>query len=231
MKNKLFVAGCSISDYTWVQETYGEILAKQIEFDYVHEGAGGGSNYRIWRKISNHIIDGYLKDNDILIVQYTEAVRNEFWSAFPDTRVYDQFPNQPKNADESHDNGTVIRYKYGAWHWQNFNEEKHFFTQYEKNFVNIKFAQENFRVNNYNFQQMLKNHNIKTVFLTTPRNGPGVHSEEYIIDYFKPYEFVDNSMKDDKFNLKENDKGHFSQLGHSNMAEELKVHLQKLKWI
>ena len=98
----------------------------------MHEGAGGGSNYRIWRKISNHIIDGYLKDNDILIVQYTETVRNEFWSAFPDTRVYDQFPNQPKNADESHDNGTVIRYKYGAWHWQNFNEEKHFFTQYEK---------------------------------------------------------------------------------------------------
>lgn len=233
MKSKLFVAGCSVSDYTRVQEPYGEILANLIGFDYVHEGAGAGSNYRIWRKITNHVLSGNLTENDILIIQYTESVRNEFWSAFPDTRIYDMFPNQPKISDESYDSGTIIRFKADSHIWQNFDKEIEFHKSYEENFVNTKFAEENFRVNNYNFQQMLKNHNIKTIFLTTTRSGPVTNSSEYMTAHFKPYEFFDYSNRNEVYNLgpKNVDDCHFSKLGHETIANELRDHLQHLNWI
>ena len=50
---KIAVAGCSVSDYTGegVERVYGEILAESLNVEYIHEGAGIGSNYRMWRKI------------------------------------------------------------------------------------------------------------------------------------------------------------------------------------
>ena len=47
---KLCVAGCSFSDYTKVDKVWGEYLAEKLDVDYLHEGAGCGSNWRIWRQ-------------------------------------------------------------------------------------------------------------------------------------------------------------------------------------
>jgi hypothetical protein len=45
---KLCVAGCSFSDYAGdVANVYGAILAEKLNVDYIHHGAGSGSNYRI----------------------------------------------------------------------------------------------------------------------------------------------------------------------------------------
>lgn len=222
MKRKLFVAGCSVSDYTDVDRPYGKILADLLDCEYVHEGAGAGSNYRTWRKITDHIINGNLTERDILVVQYTEIVRTEFWSALPPFPLPDSSPP----GEPYPDGGRIIRWKPFASVWQPNKEEVHFFEEYEKYFVSVEFAKENFRVNNYNFQQMLKNHNINTVFFTTSRTLNSI--DNYIIDRYLPYEFRDDTANDKSMNLREGDTCHFSQYGHDITANKLKEHIEKL---
>lgn len=222
---KLCVAGCSFSDYTKVEETYGEILSNKLGYKYIHEGAGCGSNWRMWRTITNHILDGKLTSDDLVIVQYTEVIRCEFWSSFPNYYFKSSAIDIPI-ADKSYDGGGVLRYKVAAGTWQHNPEENEFFTKYEENFVNLNFEEERFRVHNYNFQQMLKNHNIKAVFLTTGRLPP---KSEYVIDHFKKYEFVDPLTPDRyKYNLSPEDSTHMSQEGHKELAERLYKHVTDL---
>lgn len=223
MIRKLCVAGCSISDYTDVDLPYGKILANDLGVDYIHEGAGAGSNFRIWRRITNHILDKTITEEDVIVIQYAEIVRNEFWSAFPDKVP----PTQPA-SDTSHDGGRVIRWKPSAHVWQPYDAEKHFFEEFERYFVSPRFSKEEFRVNNYNFQQMLKNHNIRTIFLNTTRS---YFESSYVTDHFLPYQIFENTHNDPKYNLKENDSCHFSEFGHRYMANELKLHIEKLGWI
>jgi hypothetical protein len=77
--SKLIVAGCSVSDYTNVKKVWGEYLAEQLNYEYVHEAAGCGSNYRMWRVLTTHILNGNITANDTVVVQYTTLERNEFW--------------------------------------------------------------------------------------------------------------------------------------------------------
>jgi hypothetical protein len=223
---KLCVAGCSFSDYTKVEKTYGEILAKNLNYEYIHEGAGCGSNWRIWRTVTKHIMDGVLTADDLLIIQYTENSRNEFWSSLPNR----YFKNTIDNLcviDRSYDNGAVIRYKVGASVWQDNVEEKEFFNIYESYFVNSKFENERFKVNNYNFQHMLKNNNINVIFITSDRTPL---RPKYILDHYQPYEFVDILTEERrlKFDLTLNDQGHMNQEGHYDLADRLYKHIKHL---
>ena len=122
-KKKICVAGCSVSDYTEVLNPYGKILADSLNLEYLHEGGGCGSNARIWRRVTNHILNGNLGRNDILIVQYTEVIRTEFWSALP------PFPSPVTSPDEEPwaDGGRILRWKPCANEWQPNPEEKDFF--------------------------------------------------------------------------------------------------------
>jgi hypothetical protein len=227
VKKKICVAGCSVSDYTEISSPYGKLLSHSLGLDYLHEAGGCGSNYRIWRRITNHILDGNITENDILIIQYTEVIRNEFWSMLP------PFPGHVTSPDEEpwNDGGRLLRWKPNADEWQPNFEEKEFFKMYEKYFVSVDFAITNFKVNNFNFQNMLKNKGIKTIFFTTTRIGPGTEKMPYVEDYFKPYEFFENSKSDYSQNLAEGDTCHFSQLGHNIVAKNLKNHIIQLGWV
>jgi hypothetical protein len=220
---KLCVVGCSVSDYTDVEFPYGHLIANDLGLEYLHEGAGAGSNYRIWRRITNHILDGKITSDDILIIQYTEVVRNEFWSALPEPTI----PYTSPPAELSHDNGRVLRWKFGSHVWQSHPEEQRFFEEYEKYFVSPRFAQEQFRVNNYNFQMMLKAHNIKAIFLTTSRS---TLTGKYLIEPFESYQVYDKSNSEPAYNLREGDTCHFSQFGHRHMADKLIERIKELKW-
>lgn len=223
-KKKICVAGCSVSDYTEVLNPYGKILADSLNLEYLHEGGGCGSNARIWRRVTNHVLNGNLGRNDILIVQYTEVIRTEFWSALP------PFPSPVTSPDEEpwSDGGRILRWKPCANEWQPNPEEKDFFEMYEKYFVSVDFAVNNFKVNNFNFQNMLKNCGIKTIFFTTTRIGPGTEKMPYVDEYFKPYEFFEDSKEDRSQNLAPGDTCHFSQLGHNTVAKNIEEHIIKL---
>lgn len=229
MRKKLCVAGCSVSDYTNIEKTYGHILAEKLDYDYVHEGAGCGSNYRIWRKITLYIKNKQLTENDIIVVQYTEASRTEFWSSFGyDAPKSVNIVNAHGNMDLSYDEGYLIRYKQGAAQWQTNDPERSFFNDYETNFLSPRFAQEQFEYNNFNFIHMLKQLGMKVIFIQSTRIGPG---HDYLIEPFLEYSIIDDTNRDFSNNLTLEDHCHFSQKGSFVLADKLYKHIYDLGWI
>jgi hypothetical protein len=210
MKSKLFVAGCSVSDYTLVDEVYGEMLSKKLNYDYVHEAAGCGSNWRIWRKITNFIINGELNKNDLLIIQYTSNERREFWTMDETDQISGNI-----NIRERYENGgSIIRFKANSHIWQNTKDEKTLFKLYEKNFLNSDFENDVFRTQNFMFQHLLKTYNIPTIFFNFCVLNPYI--EELDTKIFKITEILD----DPNFFL-ENDMFHLNHFGHEYVSNKL----------
>lgn len=223
---KLFVAGCSFSDFTKVNKVYGQFLAEKLGYDYVHEGAGCGSNWRIWRTITKHIMTGNLTASDLLIVQYTGRERQEFYSALDQPKELDK----PNSIDylktiEKFNNGNIIRFKAESHVWQHNKEEREFFRLYEKYFVDIEFAREQFITQNYSFQKMLLSNKINAIFINSFRCPPLSRASvlpEYLPTFKEP---VDDHTELLKYNLEPDDDGHMNQLGHEIFAEWLFAHI------
>lgn len=225
---KLFVAGCSVSDYTKVSRVYGEILAEKLGCEYVHEAAGCGSNWRMLRVITHHIMSGNLTPDDLLLVQYTGREREEFWSDAP----------QPEEAmaphslthlcvlDKFHNDGHIIRYKAGSSVWQCNRTEIDFFAMYEKHFLNIAFEKERFAAANYMFQHMLVATNIRTIFVRSIRSDPAISLDEMLPE-FREIVFIEPSSDRIKYDLSSDDYNHMNQLGHEVFAGWLYDHINK----
>ena len=214
---KLFTAGCSISTRCNAKTSYPEELAKLLNYELVNFAAGCGSNYRIWRMITKEIMDGNLTSDDLVVIQYTEPTRREFWS---------RFPKGNDNYKDLYDDGSIIRFKFDSYVWQRTKEEIEFLKLYEFNFVNDVFETENFAVNNFNFQHMLKNHNIKVVFVKSTRISV---PDFFTFDEYKNYFYYDSSNEDVTNNQSSKDSGHFSEKGHKLIAENLYKHIVNLK--
>lgn len=215
---KVFVAGCSVSDYMDVDVVYGELLAKKLGYEYVHEGAKCGSNWRIWRVITNHIINGNLTSDDLLIVQYTSFERREFW-----TRNQRAQPLLDLQIRERYNvlDGDIIRFKTNAFTWQDFTNEKKFFHQYENSFLNEDFETEIFNTQNLMFQCMLKEYQIPIIFF-------GFYHHQFNIKRIPYYENsffdTDEIRHDPEFLLP--DGGHLNKKGHNYVADKLYEFIQ-----
>jgi len=222
---KLFVAGCSFSDYTKVDKVYGEFLAEKLGYDYVHEAAGCGSNWRIWRVITNHIMVGNLTSDDLLVIQYTGREREEFWSSFdqPKTAFAPHTVDHLTIIDKFKDDGHIIRFKAGAHQWQHNQEECDFFKIYERYFLNIQYEYERFKVHNYMFQRMLMANNIRTVFLRGPRL-PNLKNTDLLPEFLECTMTLPQ-VEIPSHNLAPDDTSHLSQLGHEALADLLYDHI------
>lgn len=222
-RNKLVVSGCSFSDFTKVDHPYGQLLSEKLGYDYIHEGAGCGSNQRIWRRISSMVLDGKINSNDLLVVQYTEKTRQEFYTSYPQDLAY-KGPNckEAIRVVDDYSDGHLIRFKVGADEWQYNEEEKELFRIYQDGFISLDYAKELFRVNNYSFQLLLARHNIKCIFIKTWRYPYNLDTE--ILPEFEPYVFHDLDINRD-LSL-DNDHGHMTQEGHSVFAEKLYTHIK-----
>ena len=217
-KRKLFTAGCSISTRCNGKTSYPEELAILLNYELVNCAAGCGSNYRIWRMITKHIMDGNLTSDDLVVIQYTEPTRREFWSKFPKKKNWDYA--------EDYDGGSVMRFKIDSYLWQNTKEEVEFLRTYEFNHLNDSFETENFHVYNFNFQHMLKSHNIKVVFIKTTRISV---PEFFTFDEYKNAFYYDTSNSEKVNNQSLKDTGHFSDKGHKLIAENIYQHILNLK--
>ena len=214
---KLFTAGCSISTRCNAKTSYPEELSKLLNYELINFTAGCGSNYRIWRMITKHIMDGNLTSDDLVVIQYTEPTRREFWS---------RFPKGNDNYKDSYDDGNVLRFKIDSYLWQRTKEEIEFLRTYETNFVNDSFENENFYVNNFNFQHMLKTHNIKVIFVKTTRISV---PEFFTFEEYEKAFYYDTSNSERVNNQSSKDSGHFSEKGHKLIAENLYQHIINLK--
>jgi hypothetical protein len=214
---KLCVAGCSFSDYSQVPNVYGEYLAAKLNFEYLHEGAGCGSNYRIWRTVTNHILSGNITADDLLIIQYTEYTRNEFWSA----HEYTDLPKrQTVNLVENYNNsGSLVKYKLGSASWQNHKNEQKFFESYEAEFVSPKFEEEKFTVYHEMFQHMLLNRKIPTIFLATKY----WFGDQKVLAEFENTKFTCSITSENR--LSDEDPNHLSVPGHQELADKLYLHI------
>ena len=228
---RLFVAGCSYSDYTTdmgirpdLITPYGQRLAAQLGYEYWHEAAGCGSNYRIWRSITAHIMSGNLRPDDLLLIQYTEFTRQEFWTSLK--TIARAAPAQPI-TDPGPDHGTIIRYKLGSAEWQANKKSKQFFQQYEENFVNKIWATQQWQFMHFNFQHMLIGRNIRTIFMNTRIFKEGC---DELLDQFIPHVFVEDEdyILNTQTWLNPKDRYHLSQFGHSLVASQLYEHIKQV---
>lgn len=226
---KVVVAGCSISDYTKVEQVYGEILASNIDADYIHEGAGCGSNYRIWRVITRMVMNNEIDENDVVFVQYTELTRQEYWSA--------NIENDDNRFDESRKiklreqkyNGDIIRWKNDAYTWHKTNQwEMDFFRLKQNFFTSLEFDEERFEYNHFLFHNLMMSRNIKVAYLVPVGiiYGPKKHlfnkNEEIHITEGMTFQYPCIHLQDT---------GHFNQRGHEYVAKVLEKFIKKKQWI
>ncbi len=208
---QLLVAGCSFSDYTLIEKVYGEFLAEKLNVsNYIHEARGCGSNHRMWREITNHVLKKNITSDDIIIIQYTEVCRQEFWT--PYRRRIIPITDHHNNSDPYGDNGTVIRFKIDSHKSQDNSKEKSLFRLLEI-FLNNDFENEKFIVNHNMFQTFMSYHNFKKVFFL--KGGSYGPDYDLIPEYKNNYIDGNHLLQ---YHL-EGDEHHLSQEGHIKTAE------------
>jgi len=232
---KVVVGGCSISDYTGaeIERVYGEILAENIGADYIHHGAGCGSNYRTWRNITNLVMNNEITEDDLILVQYTEPTRQEYWSSYIESEDYRFDEHKKIELREQKYNGDIIRWKFGAHKWHKTNDaEQKFFKLKEEYFTSRRFDLERFEYNHYLFHNTIVSKNIKIAYI--------------VMDYGIA-KFIDRFNKNEEIHIPDDmstkvyptskdihlldDGCHLNQLGHIHLATIIEKFLKKKQWI
>jgi len=221
---KVVVGGCSVSDYTEVKRVYGEILAENIGADYIHHGAGCGSNYRTWRNITNLVMNNEITEDDLILVQYTEPTRQEFWSAYVN--------ENRRDIREGRCNGDIIRWKFNAHTWHKTNNfEQKFFKLKEEYFTSIEFDLERFEYNHYLFHNTIVSKNIKIAYVVPTGYMKG-HGWIFRDRFNKNGEIhITEDLTFDSLLYLLDDGCHFNQLGHKYVATTIEKFLKKKQWI
>jgi len=219
---KVCVAGCSVSDRHMISKCYGDLVSEQLGAEYVHLAASSGSNDRTWRLVTDIVVKGAITPQDLLVVQYTEVTRTEFW--------YEQRPT--RDCEQSWDQGSVIKFKINKIRPSTIElvskDVAKFYRMYQRHFLNKNFEQERFRLRHSEFQCLLLHYDIATVFVDTTRIGPGDYD---IMAQGRLTRLRDSSNKIPENNLSLQDSCHFSQKGAGRIAHQLVEHVRRLSWL
>lgn len=247
---KVIVGGCSISDsFAWDPgngAVYGQILANRLGANYVHHAATAGSNNRIWRKVTQMVMNNEITDihrmppvnevitkNDIVIIQYTNLSRQEYFSL-----NVPKASRIPYDGSESYDrdDGNIIRFKLDSHNIPNKNKyEKKFFELKEKYFTSNKFDEERFEYNHYLFHNLMMSKGIKVVYLVSPNRPLDNYSWDYRHLFNKNGELHVTLLEDNDKHLRQLDDGsidyyHFNKKGHKYIATVLEDFIKKMGW-
>jgi hypothetical protein len=232
---KVIVGGCSLSDYTGptVNRVYGEILANNITAEYVHHGAGCGSNYRIWRNITRMVMNNEITKDDIVLIQYTNPSREEYWSSAVLSEALDRFDDYKKiEIREQKYNGDIIRWKPEAHNWHKTNDSEYtFFKLKEEHFTSTEFDEERFEYNHFLFHNLMVSKNIKVAYIVPDGAWLGGYSGDNVNLFNKNGEI---HITDDMTFLYPGeylqDAGHWNQKGHEYVATVLEKFIKEKGW-
>jgi hypothetical protein len=233
---KLFVGGCSFSatcdGHDGRGDLYGDYLSKSIGATFVNVSSPCGSNKRMWRNITKYIMNGELTSDDILIIQYTDKSRTEFFSNYKLQSVQSNMINKSVSNSEDYYDGRILKFKFNipkeSHDWTK--EENNFTQLYEDYFIGNEYMDEDFKFTNYMFQTMLKTHNIKVVFLKTVY----FHGNDLKISPEFQSSILDicNITEDYPLHWSRGvDNSHLSEAGHRYLANLLEEHIKKLNFI
>ena len=251
MNKKLFVFGCSYSDYTGVTKTYGDYLSELTGLEYHHCAKGGTSNDRIWRMATRKILDGEITANDIVIVQYTDRHRREFASYGLGYNNHLAVIEADKNKDKiikgvhpqdktSTECGTFYtsNYKCDSHNWQlnDIDKQAHFAYQHATGVD--QFDNEYFKTRHRQFEAFCEINHINLVIywcrLSTTMTDYQIldsYARKYLIeeenilptDAPHCYKYELGTMH----NPTVWDSSHINDLGHRTVAEHLSKHLSR----
>ena len=227
MIRKLAVFGCSYSDYLPLNHTvYGLELSALLNSQYLHEGAGSGSNWRIWRRLGTMAVNGELTAEDAVIIQYTSVERREFWSrrrGRVETRL------SYVSRDPGPESGELLRYKAMSWQWHDHRAECNFLKDYEQNFLSTQHETQLFELQHLQFQLMLNYFKLRVIFLDC-RHTPLRPLQ--LLAPFAAWAWTEpQSLQDEVcYNYAQDDNSHLSDQGHQQLADLLYQHTAKLDW-
>tara|TARA_B100000900_G_scaffold109087_1_gene91028 strand:- start:9817 stop:10521 length:705 start_codon:yes stop_codon:yes gene_type:complete len=232
----IFSAGCSFSDI-WepAHTSFGKIIANRLNQDYNNEAVeSGSSNDRIFRVLTQKIIDKEITSKDTILLQYTDTIRREFCSWIR--------PNIPEQYAEKWNDYWLVKY-FGQ-------EEKHLWTKENPQFyidkkdllqalyeyrVWLETEEYDFYIFNQrhlHFQTFLSYHNIKNVyFLLLNVYCDHKQYNNKPLDYLTDFEnnvYEDRSIgktDDECYSL--NDRRHLNQNGHNVLADRIYKRINK----
>lgn len=233
---KVIVGGCSVSDFfandPETDSVYGQILATRLGADYVHHAASAGSNYRIWRKITQMAMNNEITKDDIVVMQYTELTRQEFWSASDQREGQDWKDKYNKDSN----GGNIVRYKNNTSIFNGrSSEEKKFFELKEKYFTSIKFDEERFEYHHYLFHNLMMSKDINVAYLVSPNRPLRKYSWDDRHLFNKNDELHVTLSQDNDEHLRHLDDGsidyvHFGKKGHKYVATVLEDFIKEKGW-
>ena len=205
----LAVGGCSYSSAFEILEkdTWPTLLSNTLETNLINESRIQGSNWRIWRTLTNHILNENLTPSDKIIIQYTEVHRKEIWSPIP---------VKPSEAEiqESYDGGKLLKWKFGAASYSEGVEKV--LSSLLIKFSNDSYDTEVFKVQHNLFCSFLENKKFKNVYFLTSiynqlLNNSKIHNSNYkVIDITN---LSQHHLPGDKW--------HLSTTGHRQVADRI----------
>ena len=227
---KLFVSGCSFSDYTLVKHNWGELLSDKLGMQYVHMNRGGGSNDRTWREIAWKILEGEITSDDVVIAQYTNLDRREFGAT--------EIGHNPNSelAKEKFDTriGTfyTTAFKSDSHMWQNDDWDVKLHNAYEHTgAISETYSLAHFYTQHGMFDSLCKQHHIKIIYMGTRYmpcdveiSGTHVFNEHHHMPVVSPDRTMlghhpDHPAQD------EYDSSHLSQYGHELLARHVEQYI------
>lgn len=220
--DKLVVAGCSFSDYAKVDKNYSEHLSEILKIKHTpNYTCGGGSNFRMWRKILSGIRNKEILPNSLLVIQYTDVSRKEFWSCFELESERNGNPDKGSYMRENFKrSGQTIKYKYGSWGWQSKAEEVLLFKLMEENFTDTHYDYEVFENNHFSLCTTLEFYKINTIFIESQYcTKLKVPNGMYLHKYTTPKNYPRSVDMD--LCLTNEDCAHLSESGHLDFAKRL----------
>lgn len=204
----MIVGGCSFSSDFEINmhKSYPHLLSTILNTKLINQARTQGSNWRIWRTVTNHIINGDINSKDLLLIQYTEIHRQEFW-----------VPMVPRHQDqrihEPYDGGRLFKFKFGS-HMYGEGIEKPLSNLMLK-CSNEKYDLERFRVQHTLFCSFLKLNKFERVYFIKTRYAP---FDNYPELHCYDYPIIDCDKLLQEYHLP-GDTWHLSQEGHRQAAE------------
>lgn len=203
----LIVGGCSFSSAFQLPReiSWPQLLAKQLNTTLIDQARTQGSNWRIWRTLTKHILDGDISSSDTVVVQYTEPHRQEVWSPVAPT------DRDPYNH-EPFDGGKLFRFKYGS-HMYGVGLEKPLSDLLLK-CSNEKYEIERFRVQHNLFCGFLKSQGFDNVYFLDTVYSPFQDYPETVVAGYPIINgrgLLKDHLPDDPW--------HLSELGHRRAAD------------
>jgi hypothetical protein len=218
-KGRIIVAGCSVSDYSGSDITYGEVLASLANVEYIDESAECGSNFRIWRRITTLIRNSEITPNDLLIIQYTTPERKEFYSYVEFDPNKDAPVGKTKPLKEPYVDGSTIKFKFHSHEFYHNEDERRFLLTLQEGFTSVHYDNEVFQNFQYMFQFMLNELGIKTIFLRE------LHYQPFTINTIDSktqlYFSIDDYFREGLATPMGNLYGHLNDAGHTKLGNDL----------